>query len=232
MTAIQNFLDVKTLFLTWQSNQNRQKRYFVGSIVHNENNEYCFSYNINSNDYKEAREEGYTGYPAFKLGAKVFTNNVIETFMKRLPPRSRKDFKKYLSHHYLSEDFNCSDFVLISHTGVQLPSDGFDLMPDLSEASIPFEYLMEVAGTRHNITFGDFDEIELDSNASLVPEPANTYDCNAIAIHCNSQRVGYVNRLLCTSIHRLIETRSIDAVIAKKSGTSERPLLYLMLKVR
>jgi len=81
-----------------------------------------------SQDYVDAIKNGFTGYPAFGLNKGPFTNNVMDTFMKRLPPRSRRDFGKFLANHHLSENFDGSDFDLIVHTGISLPSDGFDLL--------------------------------------------------------------------------------------------------------
>lgn len=232
MILVNNALDISTLLLVWQSNVNRHQRYRVGKVVRLENEQFAFSYDVGTDDYKTACAEGFTGYPAFKLDEQVFTNNVIDTFMKRLPPRKRKDFKKYLRNQCLPEKFEVNDFVLIAHTGVRLPSDGFDLIPDLSEAPIPFDYLTEVAGTRYDLSYSEFDALTLGAHVYFEPEPDNEYDENAIAVYCGKVRVGYVNRLLCSTLSQLLATREVTAVIAKKSGTKERPLLYLMLMVR
>ena len=128
MITIKNSLYVNTLFLTWQSDMNRNQRYLVGALKKLENG-FEFLYLTETQDYKFAIEQGFTGYPAFPLNKGTFTNDVMATFMKRLPPRSRRDFRKYLVNHYLPEHFDGSNFDLVAHTGIQLPSDGFDLIP-------------------------------------------------------------------------------------------------------
>jgi hypothetical protein len=231
MITIQNTLKVNSLFLTWQSNESQKNRYFVG-VVSKDGDTYNLRYLINTAEFKRAEEAGFQGYPAFKVNDKTYTNNVMTTFMKRLPPRSRRDFSKYLNQHHLSNDFSGSDFELISHTGIQLPSDGFDLIPDLSEAEIPFDYMMEVAGTRHNITYEQFQTIKLKDEAILQLEDDNQFDCNAIAVYISGIRVGYVNKILCSSIKELLNRKCIQTIVSKKSGTTARPLLYLMLSAK
>jgi hypothetical protein len=232
MITIQNILNIQTLFLTWQSNEDRNKRYFVGSLHKNEAAEYSFSYSIGSADFMEAERQGFTGYPAFKISDAVYKNNVLSTFTKRLPPRSRRDFTTYLGNHFLSSNIVTDDFALISHTGIQLPSDGFDLVPDLSEASLPFDYLMEIAGTRYNLTYEDFSQIELGSVVLFMCEDDNPYDCSAVGVYIGDKKVGFINRLMCSSIRNLLDNSDLTILVAKKSGTVERPLLHVMISAR
>lgn len=49
------------------------------------------------------------------------------------------------------------------------------------------------------------------------------------AIH--SGTLGYVNRVLCPFIHTKLEQSQIRARVAKKNGTAERPLIYLVVSV-
>ena len=120
-------IQVNTLFLIWMPPSERSRRYLVGRLTRS-GDSYEFSYLTDSQDYVDAIKNGFTGYPAFGLNKGPFTNNVMDTFMKRLPPRSRRDFGKFLANHHLSENFDGSDFDLIVHTGISLPSDGFDLL--------------------------------------------------------------------------------------------------------
>lgn len=227
---IENSIHVNTLFLTWQSNRDRNQRYRVGALIKQENS-FEFSYLTETQDYSEALKQGFLGYPAFPLDKGPFTNDVMTTFMKRLPPRSRRDFKKYLANHHLPEDFHCNDFDLIAHTGIQLPSDGFDLIPNLEEANIPFEYLMEVAGTRYYLSFEQSREIEIGSKVDLRCENDNEFDCNAVAMFVNQTKIGYVNKLLCQAVRKLI-VRNLECYVTQISGTTERPLIYVMLSAK
>lgn len=232
MITIQNALNVSTLFLTWQSNRDRNRRYFVGIVSKDMDNTVSFKYSIGSRDFEEAKEMGFVGFPAFKISEEVYTNDVLNSFVKRLPPKSRRDFSKYLSQHNLPVDFTGSDFQLLSHTGIQLPSDGFDLVPDLSQATIPFDYIMEVAGTRHYLSFEQVSEVSIGSEIELRCEDDNEFDKHAIAVYLHGSLIGYVNRLLCTTVRTLMANKCLTCRIVKKSGTVDRPLLYVMLSAR
>ncbi|EKY4197102.1 hypothetical protein [Vibrio harveyi] len=230
MTTIENSIQVNTLFLTWQSNQDRNQRYLVGTLKRLSSG-FEFSYLLETPDYNKAIEQGFIGYPAFPLDKGPFTNDVMATFMKRLPPRSRRDFKKYLLSHHLPETFDGSDFDLIAHTGIQLPSDGFDLIPNLEEAKVPFDYMMEVAGTRYYLSYEEVTAIKPNSSVQLICEDENEFDCNAVAVKINDMVIGYVNKLFCLTVRQLME-RNLECTIAKVSGTQERPLIYIMFSAK
>lgn len=232
MITIQNALDISTLFLTWQSNRDRNRRYFVGIVSKDKDNQVNFRYSTGSKDFEEAKSAGFVGYPAFKLSDEVYTNDVLNSFLKRLPPKSRRDFSKYLLQHNLPVDFEGSEFQLLSHTGIQLPSDGFDLVPDLSEATIPFDYVMEVAGTRHYLSFDQVSEVEIGAEVELRCDNQNEFDEHAVAVYLHGQLIGYVNRLLCATVRTLMADKCLTCRITKKSGTVDRPLLYVMLSAR
>lgn len=230
MIAIEHSLRVNTLLLTWQSNQDRNKRFLVGTLRKIESN-FELSYLYGTSDFENAIEQGFVGYPAFPLYKGAFTNDVMATFMKRLPPRSRRDFKQYLKNHNLPETFDGTDFELISHTGIRLPSDGFDLIPNLEEAKVPFEYVMEVAGTRHNTTFEKVSSIEIGALVQIGCEDDNEFDCNAIVMKVEGEKIGYMNRLFCSTMRNLL-SRDVRCTVAKISGTPERPLIYVLLSVK
>lgn len=227
---IKNTLHVNTLFLSWQSNRDRNQRYLVGQLKRLDEG-FEFSYLTSSDDFLHAKNQGFLGYPAFPLDKGPFTNDVIVTFMKRLPPRSRRDFKKYLLINHLPETFDGSDFDLITHTGIQLPSDGFDLIPNLEEAEIPFEYFMEVAGTRYHMTFEQVSALELGASVRLKCEDENEFDSNAVAMYVDNLRIGYVNKLMCPTIRALME-RDLSCSVVSTSGSEERPLINVMLSVK
>jgi len=228
--TIENSINVNTLFLTWQSNLDRNQRYLVGALKRLSSG-FEFSYLVETPDYEKALEQGFVGYPAFPLDKGPFTNDVMATFMKRLPPRSRRDFKKYLVNHHLPETFDGSDFDLIAHTGIQLPSDGFDLIPNLEEAEVPFDYLMEVAGTRYYLSYDQVSEIEPNSRVELKCEDDNQFDCNAVSVELGGVVIGYVNKLFCKTVRKLMG-KSLDCTVAKVSGTRDRPLIYVMLSAK
>lgn len=230
MQTIDNFLEVDTLLLTWQSGHDRNKRYCVGEVS-KEAEGYSFKYLTNTKDFEEAKSIGFAGFPAFKLSETTYRNDVLYSFRKRLPPKSRRDFSKFLAQHGL-ESFSGDDFQLICHTGVQLPSDGFDLIPNLEQATIPFEYFTELAGTRYHLSFDQVCELQLGTEVSLHCESENKYDGNAIATYLEGQKIGYINRLLCKPLKSLMRERDVSCKIVRKAGSVDRPLVYVLLTVR
>jgi hypothetical protein len=166
---------------------------YGGKIVQHDDDQYTFSYNTNTDEFAAARREGFNGYPAFRLKENDFSNNVIDTFMKRLPPRKRRDFKTYLRNQCIPELFEVNNFVLMAHTGIKLPSDGFDLIPDLTATPLSFDYVTEIAGARYDLSYEDSQTLNLGSEVHFTAEPDNQYDVNAMQVFCGEKRIGYLN---------------------------------------
>ncbi|MFT4776598.1 MAG: hypothetical protein ACI9B7_000969 [Oleispira sp.] len=230
MNAIEYPLDIKTLYLTWQPKGN-QVRYFVAEIKKVSENDFQFEYHLDSIDYKEATEAGFRGVPSFRTENRFHNGNVLDLFLKRLPPKSRKDFSKYLEYYGISKNLEIDDFTLLAHTGVQLPSDGLVLIPKLDEAQLPFDYIMEVAGTRHHLSNSELELIPIGASVEFVPEQYNCHDGDAISINYESKKIGYVNKMLCGAIGKLLTTNNVSGHVFRKSGTEDRPLIYLLIRV-
>lgn len=228
--TIKNLLNAKSLFLTWQSPKDRSERYAVGELA-SHNGSYAFSYLMQNSSFEEARMAGFKGFPAFPISDLEYTNDVLPLFRKRLPPKSRRDFKKFLKQYGLSEDFSGSDFQLLAHTGCKLPSDGFNLVPDLATVPLPFEYVMEAAGTRYHTTLSKLNNLEIGDEVELLPDFNNLYDKNALIIANKNTVLGYVNRILSAPIKELVEdqSRTVRCYIYRISGSPERPLVFLYL---
>jgi hypothetical protein len=230
MIAIEYPLHIKTLYLTWQPKGN-QVRYFVAEIKEISEKKYRFEYNIDSLEFKKATEAGFSGVPSFKIQDRYHYGNVLGLFLKRLPPKSRRDFSKYLEHYGISKELEIDDFTLLAHTGAQLPSDGLALIPKIEEAKLPFDYIMEVAGTRHHITNLELDLIPEGTEIQFIHEEDNSHDGDAISINYDSKKLGYVNKMLCGVIGKLLTTNNVSGHIFRKSGTEKRPLIYLLIRV-
>lgn len=232
MTIINNIAEFERLLLTWQP-KSGGTRYVVGQIETNPHSGYVFEYLPELPDFSAAKDKGFVGFPAFDINTKVHEHNVLDIFAKRLPPKSRGDFKAYLSSHRLPESFieTNSMFSLLAYTGAKSPADGFCLVPDLFSAkSKTFDFLLEVAGTRY-LDGLDLEPVMIGDAVRLKPEPTNEHDPNAIAIVHSSEKIGYVNRVLCPFINSKLSNGLITARIAKKNGTLDRPLVYLVVSV-
>ncbi len=92
-----------------------------------------FRYLKGTDDFQAAEAAGFKGFPAFRLEDTEIRHGVLESLMRRLPPRNREDFGDYLRLHGLPASFKLSDLALLGHTGARLPSDGFALVPEFPE---------------------------------------------------------------------------------------------------
>lgn len=230
MLTIENYVQVNTLFLTWQTSHDRRQRYIVGEVRKTEQG-YCLVYSTDTDDFNEARSKGFEGYPAFPLTEKTYNNDVMATFMKRLPPRTRTDFKDYLQSHHLPPSFDGDDFLLITHTGIRLPSDGFNLVPKLSEASIPFDFVMPLAAGSHYLKdYEKPDSIEVGQVLRLVAESDNEHDTNAVKVMLEDTQIGYVIRPLSQTVNDLLR-RNVTCQVARKTRIESKLMIYLMISV-
>lgn len=153
----------------------------------------------------------------------------IATFTRRLPPRRREDFKEYLQLHKLPADFNGSDFALLSYTGAKLPSDGFEIFPDLIDLEGPYEFFFEVAGTRYlNV---DFTKLNIGDPIDFKIDERNPYDPNTINIYCGTQHVGFAPKPYVESFKKLLAEGKLKASIEKLNSNSSRPLVFLFAEV-
>lgn len=234
MITISHLLEPSRLLLVWQRpmvDAGRRTRRVVGEIVRKEDDEAVFRYLNETDDFTEARDEGFQGYPAFRMNRPQHEVNVLDAFTCRLLSRKRGDFADYLAAYSLPADFSGSDFSLLAHTGARLPGDGFEIIPDLSGMLAPFDLIVEVAGTRHQ------DDVQLGSvsvgdSVELRPEPTNKFDPNAIEVlHSSGGRLGYVPKPYCEMLRPWLDEGRLSANIQKLNGRPDRRLVYVRINV-
>lgn len=230
MRTISRIMEPTRLLLTWQPTTGGT-RYVVGQIDRQQGDAYVFTYHFHSDDYARAQEKGFAGHPAFSMKNEEHTNNVLDPFVRRLPPRKRKDFAEYLAQHLLPYPFEGSDFALLGYTGAKSPGDGFCLVPDPEIFNGEGELLFEVAGTRYQKGL-DLSKVMVGDSVELIPEVDNQFDPHAIAVVHESGKLGYINKVLCKELKRKITRHTVSAFVAKKNGTAERPLVYLLVECR
>lgn len=228
MTTLHSIAEPNSLLVTWQPKSGGAR--FLVATISRQTDGYVFTYLTGSKDFELAKNAGFNGHPAFNQEVREHSNNVLDPFLRRLPPKSRGDFGRYLQQHCLPNPFHASDFALLGYTGAKSPADGFILFPDFTDVHSSFDYLLEVAGTRYETAL-DLAKINLDDPITLVPEDNNQFDENAIALYHPQGKIGYVNKVFCKLLRQLLPATPISASIAKKNGTAERPLLYLLLSV-
>jgi hypothetical protein len=152
--------------------------------------------------------------------------------MKRLPPRSRGDFSKYLDSLRIRKESKISDFALLGYSGAKLPDDDFTIIHTFENAIPSFEFLLHVQGYRYYTERLPFNSIKLEQKATFQTEPENEFDTKAIKIIIGGIHAGYVCHGLTESFYKWFKMDyKIEASIEKKNGTEEQPEIYLYVSI-
>lgn len=232
MRFIDHIIEPEKLLLSWQAqSSNMRSRFIVGELLL-QNGNVTLNYFSSSEDYKNAVALGFIGYPAFPAKSVTHNNLVIEAFMRRLPPRSRRDFIRFLELRGISSNTQISDFTLLGYTGAKLPDDGFELVHPFSNVESEFELIIQIAGFRHN-TEVSTDEINIGDAITFVQEPENKNDCHAIRIDLDGNKLGYVDRGRTALFEKYLQGNyQIEGEICRKNGVPERPLIYIYSSIK
>lgn len=233
MNQIEHIVEPKRLWLVWRAPQDPRTRRIVAEVVKLQTEgEAVLRYLTSTPEYEQATAEGFAGYPAFTPKQKEHSSNVLDSFLRRLPPRKRDDFNEYLERHRLPISVQVSDMALLGYTNAKLPSDGFEIYADLSDARPPFEIVIEVAGFRHQKIVSS-EDIYIGDPISLKAEPENSHDKNAIAIFYIGSKIGYIDRAQTAAFHTwMLKGFKINATVERINGKPDRPLVYIYVTVR
>lgn len=219
------------LLLVWQAPDGRDRTRFVVGEILRDGEQVSFRYLTDTADFVRAREHGFVCYPAFRKTDRVYSDGVMDSFLRRLPPRKRGDFAKYLEQWRLSPSSNLSDFALLAYSGAKLPSDGFSIDWPLDDVTAPCELLLEVAGFRYQEDVS-IDELREGMSVTFRREPDNIHDPHALAVEFEGRRIGYIKRTQCEAVSRWLLEYDVEAVIERLNGTPERPIIYLFCRIR
>ena len=231
MQFINHIIEPTKLLLAWQSlNETHRTRYIVAELYRVQDG-INLTYLVNTEDFRKAQQRGFESYPAFQDINKTHYN-VLDTFMRRLPPRTRGDFPQYLAGIRLEPNSNLSDFALLGYSGAKLLSDGFSIIHPFINIDNECELLLEIAGFRH--IEGNHDEnIELGTSVTFAIEEEHTITQEpAIRIMAADRMLGYVNRgLIPTVLEWINDKRVVNAWVEKINGTPGRPAAYIYVQV-
>lgn len=238
MNWIENICEPRRLFLAWQAPDHAGDRFrwAVGEVTASPQIQLRyytgdeFASHNQGRSVSDIEHLGYRGYPGFRTRVLTHTDGVAESLMRRLPPRSRSDFDEYRKHFRLSATLAVSDFALLAYTEAKLPSDGFSVVNPLDCGEITFELMLEVAGARYYTN--DTPRLQIGQQVQFVAEPDNHFDANAIMVCVAGFKIGYVNRLQAKAFRRWLGTADLQAVVERINGTSDRPRIFLFVRVR
>lgn len=233
MNFIQHIIEPTKLFLAWCSvSEPGCMPYLVGELTLNDES-VNLKYLVDSPDFKKAQEKGFEPHPAFPDVNEIYYD-ALDTFTRRLPPRSRGDFPQYLEAIRLKPDAVLTPFALLGYSGAKLLSDGFSIIHPFHDVDTECELLLEIVGFR-NIIENKNIEIGKPVNFSIVYEyPSNPGKQElAIEIKAGDESIGYINRALIPTIQKWFqEYRIADVWIEKIIGTPETRRGYIFIKVK
>lgn len=231
MNTIEHIREPHRLLLIWQAAEGKRSRHAVAELVRPENGPVRLRYLTDTPDYRAASNEGFFNFPAFRKPTQTYDLGVVETFMRRLPPRTRGDYAQYLEKFRLRPETGISDFALLAYTGAKLPSDGFSILDPLEDVRAPCEILLEVAGFRHVANIAPT-EVSEGQSVQFVAEPDNTTDAQAVAIYLGKAKIGYVPCQQAPAVKHLAKAGAIEAVVERVNGQPERPVIHLFTRLR
>lgn len=232
MSAIEHIVEPEKLLLAWQvvdeDSADRVRR-IVGELCR-EPRGCVLRYFSDADDFKVAAGAGFKGFPSFDTKKSEHREGVMDAFLRRIPSRTRDDFREYLNSQSLPSPFNYSDFALLGYTGARLPSDGFMLLPVFPEGKIPCEFITEVSGLRH-VFKGDFKDIHIGDEVTLQVDSGNTVDADAVKFLWNGVHVGFLNRGLRGMVKNWMDSHNVTATVHRINGKPQRPMVYLRISV-
>ena len=206
-------------------------RCIVGELHRQPDEEVHLRYLVGTPDFEKAQGHGFWGHPAFKVNRESHTRGVMQAFMLRLPPSSRKDYAAYLEGFCIPREADLSDFALLGYTGARLPSDGFGLVHPFDDVDGPCEFLTDVAGVRHCLEADEAQGLPLNALVRLQAEPKNLHDSGAVTVFCNGKKLGYIKRGLTDAFRRWVEREDVTATIERLNGNLKRPMVLLFIRV-
>jgi HIRAN domain len=238
-SALNHLFEPTRLLMIWQpvdESAAERGRCEVGEITRSstETDDWDFCY-LHSADLGKAQTLGFQGFPAYALDQITPFHGVHDTFMRRLPPKRRTDFPEYLAQHRLPSPFTYSDMALLGYTGGKLPSDGFSFLPDFSTATMPCDFILEVAGTRYALSESGLDTLPAlgaDTQWQLRAETDNPKDPKALAVYADALKIGYLPRPYAAVVSDWLSTRLVTIAFERTNDKPARPLVYLRLTAK
>jgi len=235
MRYIEHIIEPDRLLLSWQAREGQDRgRHIVAELLRR-GDDADLVYLGETADYEAAVAKGFKGeYPGLPGGQNH--DGVLPVFSRRLPPRYRKDYGKFLEAIRLRPDAVVSDFALLGYAGGRLPSDDFCLIHPFDGAAPPFEFLLLVAGYRYYRQDVPYDKIQSRIPARFELEPDNPHDPDAVRVvfpDVSDATAGYVCRGLLPQFRKwLLAGLAVQATVERKNGPDEQPSVYLFVEVR
>lgn len=235
MRTIEHIVEPSRLLLSWQAPEGVDRKRHLVAELRRRGDDADLVYLRQSKDYADAKAKGFSGeYPGFP--ADKGHAGVLAAFMRRLPPRQRGDFDKFLEAIRIPLDAVISDFAMLGYAGARLPGDDFSIIHPFDDARPPFEFLLLIAGYRYYRDNVPCESLKPGMAVRFELEPDNPQDPDAVRIvipGVSERAAGYVCRgLLPQFRHWLISGLAVEGTFERLNGTSDHPLAYVFVAVR
>jgi len=232
---IEHIIEPIRLLLCWQPPDGTDRKRHIVAELRRHGNDARLVYLRDTQDYISAKEKGFRGeYPGFP--ADKDHDHVLTAFMRRLPPRQRGDFDKFLEAIRIPKDAVISDFALLGYAGARLPSDDFTIVHPFDEAKPPLEFMLLVAGYRYYQNQVPISSLKPGMEARFELAPENPRDPNAVRVvfpDVSVQTAGYVCRGLLPQFRQWLRSGlEVTGTFERMNGTQAHPLAYVFVTVR
>lgn len=226
------------LWLVWKDPVSRQ-RFVCGKLWYDRlykfrylfSNESCAK-TVNNCGVDIAEKAGFTYLEPFKDLSGVYSSEgLFHIFARRLPDRTRPDFKTLVKEYDL--DFDCTQLELLEATGGRLATDTLEFAtPFVLQKTGDFDIEFYVAGWRYYDGEKVIDQLFPGSKVDLQLEPDNPYDPFAIQIYGPERTLlGYVPVYYTRYLDETVNNNTYEAFV-KKIGPADDPQLRLRVNVK
>ncbi|PWL73864.1 hypothetical protein DBY21_10015 [Candidatus Gastranaerophilales bacterium] len=222
-------LDTDKIYLTWRKDVDRP-RHIIG-ILQRDNNNYSFMYS-EKNVAIAAQEDDFTYYPAFNEINKVYTDNVLEIFKRRLLNPQRRDYDDFLNY-WGAIGYKEDTFSLLGLTGAKLLTDNFEFIAPHEECPARFNTDVSWLNTKSKYVVDKIRQLtnkEIEERLSLKQEPENSYDDKAVKVLFEQELLGYLKSIHCENVFNAINKgKMVRTQVANiiKNGTIKEVLLRI-----
>ena len=242
MSLLTRIIEPHRLLLAWQESENSTapynaggRRYIVGELTRETvaSNDIRLRYFKGDAAFEMACSRGFEGYPAFNVKEEIHTHDVMAAFARRIPSKARGDFADYLEYWRIALDAGkeMTPFALLGYTGGVLPGDGFSLIHTFEDAPPPCELVIEVAGVRyypHAMQMIETGTL-LGKQVTLVQEPSNEHDANAVCMMVDGEQIGHVKRGQTDFFNRWLRRANFHVHIERVNGRQEKPSVLVFV---
>lgn len=220
-------INTNVIYLTWRKDIDKT-RHIVGMLIR-DGDKYSFEY-IKENVEVAKSLDGFTYYEPFNNVEKIYTDNVLEFFKRRLLNPQRRDYDDFLNY-WGALDYKQDSFSLLGLTGAKLLTDKFEFIAPHKEIPAKFNTDISWLNTESEYLVNKIRQLsnkEVEEHLSLEMEPDNSNDPKAVKVLFEKEKLGYIKSIHCENIFDAMKNnRTVDIKVANiiKNGTIKEILL-------